>query len=424
MCSGTRTCGLPAAGLPRPCEAPNVESARPPNRYRWRLLAGMLAVGLLPLLAWGVVTELLLGQVRSLSLAQVEQVLGEAEEALARPPDPAAAEAVRERARSARLGLATIEVARARIVQIEERLLWGVFGGTALLLAVLALVVGRAFSRPIAQLTAGMAQVARGDLSHRLPRRGDGPPADELSYLADAFNRMAAELVAQRDRLRTTEQLAAWRDVARALAHELKNPLTAMKMSLARLARAPGAPADPARVTESVTVLEEEVAVLMRMTHSFSEFARLPAAERRPLELGALAREVAAVYGGGPVPLVVEAPAGVTVSADPDQLRRALGNLIKNAVEASRPEDGPVRVAVMVVDGRARVRIADRGSGIAGKVEGAQFLVGLSSTKPGGSGLGLPLTHRILVEHGGSLRLEPDVPRGTVATVETPVSPP
>jgi nitrogen fixation/metabolism regulation signal transduction histidine kinase len=389
----------------------------------------MLAVGLLPLLAWGVVSGLALGQIRALSLSQVEQVLAEAEEALAGPVDPARAEAVRERARSARLGLATIEVARTRIIQLEERLLWGVLGGTALLLAVLALVVGRALSRPIAQLTAGMAEVARGDLSHRLPRRGSGPPSDELSYLADAFNRMADELVAQRDRLRATEQLAAWRDVARAMAHELKNPLTAMKMSLARLSRAPGpaaaAEADSARLTESVAVLEEEVAVLMRMTHSFSEFARLPAAERRPVDLGALAREVAAVYGAGPVALDVQAPrVPIMVAADPDQLRRALGNLMKNAVEASRPEDGPVRVVVSAAEGRARVRIADGGSGIPTPMEGAQLLAGLSSTKPGGSGLGLPLTHRILVEHGGSLRLEPASPRGTVALVDLPVSAP
>jgi len=384
---------------------------RPPRRFRRRLLAFTLAAGLLPLAAWGVASERALRGLLELSLTPVEQVLGEADAALGGTGGAEPGQ-VREHLAGARLAVAELDLARRSLGRLEPRLLWAALGLTAAVFGALALLVSRSFTRPVEQLTQGMAALARGELTHVIPGASAGPPRDELSYLVDRFNKMAAELLAQRERLRTTEQLAAWRDVARALAHELKNPLTAMKMSLARLARAP-AP-DGERLAEPLALLEEEVSVLMRMTQAFSEFARLPAAAMRPTDAAAVAREVAALYGA----VQVDAAEAAPVQADPDQLRRALGNLVKNAVEAAA--GAAVRVEVRPEEASVVVRVVDRGPGIGAVVEGAALLSGLSSTKAGGSGLGLPIAHRIIAEHGGTLRLEPAEGGGTVATVRLP----
>ncbi|HVE85742.1 MAG TPA: histidine kinase dimerization/phospho-acceptor domain-containing protein, partial [Myxococcales bacterium] len=266
------------------------DGARPPRRYRRRLVAFILAAGLLPLGAWGVASEGALRGLLDISLLPFSQVMDEADAALGGSGGPGEAARVRERLAGARLALAELELARRSLARLEPRLFWAALAVTAAVFGALAVAVSRAFTRPIDQLTAGMAALARGELTHVIPGPGH-PPRDELSYLVDRFNKMAAELLAQRERLRTTEQLAAWRDVARALAHELKNPLTAMKMSLARLSRAP-AP-DGERLREPLALLDEEVSVLMRMTQAFSEFARLPAAAPQVLDVAAVAREVA-----------------------------------------------------------------------------------------------------------------------------------
>lgn len=389
------------------------DGARPPRRYRRRLVAFILAAGLVPLGAWGVASEGALRGLLDISLGPLEQVMGEADAALGGAGGPAEAAKVRENLAGARLALAELELARRSLARLEPRLFWAALAVTAAVFGVLAVAVSRAFTRPIDQLTAGMAALARGELTHVIPGAG-GPPRDELSYLVDRFNKMAAELLAQRERLRTTEQLAAWRDVARALAHELKNPLTAMKMSLARLSRA-GVPApDGERLREPLALLDEEVSVLMRMTQAFSEFARLPAAAPRVVDVAAVTREVAALYGA----VQVDAKEEARALADPDQLRRALGNLAKNAVEAAGGAE--VRVEVRPEPAAVVVRVMDRGPGIGAVVEGAALLAGLSSTKAGGSGLGLPIAHRIVAEHGGTLRLEPREGGGTVATVRLP----
>ncbi len=263
-----------------------------------------------------------------------------------------------------------------------------------------------------------MLQVAAGDLSVRIPEEGgEEEPTDELRLLVRQFNRMTAELEAQRKRLQLTEELAAWQTVARGLAHELKNPLTAMRMAVARVARL-GSPA----AAESSQLLGEQIDVLLRMTESFTQFARLPAPQKISLDLAELLRETSTLYSGGsPVPVeCVTDP--LRLDGDADQLRRAFGNLIKNALEASRPGDGPVEIEAREHAGKARVLVRDRGAGIRARLDGAQLLRSLGTTKPQGSGLGLPIAQKIVHEHGGTLVLEPREGRGAQAVVELPLS--
>jgi len=379
----------------------------------------MLVAGLLPLLLLGALAQDALERVLSVSVSPVEAVLDTVSTDLAQRGLP------RDSLDEARLNLAQAELARralARRVPAFVAILVLVSAGVLVLAAVL---LGRSLTRPIVTLTEGMWAYARGDLSVRLP--AVEPPRDELQFLLGQFNRMGQELVAQRERLKATEQIAAWQDVARALAHELKNPLTAMKLSLARLSRADtGAPTDATRVAESVALLQEEVELLMRMTQSFSTFARLPAARFQDVALRPLLTEVCALYAGtSPVPVELLPGPETSLRADPDGLRRLFGNLVKNAAEASSPGAAPVRVQVEPADARAvRVTVTDGGAGIPAVLEGAALTRGLFSTKPEGSGLGLPIAQKITHEHGGTLRLEPAPGGGTLARVELPLTPP
>ena len=383
-----------------------MDDRRTGRRFRTRLLAVMLAAGLLPLAGGGLVVGFGLSRMLSLSLGRLDPLLERAQKA-ARDP------ALSRELSQARVDLLQAELARRSLARLAPWALLAAIGASAALLVAAAMALGRALSMPVERLARGMLQVAAGDLSVRIPEGGE----DELGVLVRQFNRMTAELEAQRKRLQLTEELAAWQTVARGLAHELKNPLTAMRMAVARVARLGSPPA-----AESAQLLGEQIDVLLRMTESFSQFARLPAPHKISVDLAELLRETSTLYSGGsPVPVeCVTDP--LRLDGDPDQLRRAFGNLIKNALEASRPGDGPVEIEAREHAGKARVLVRDRGAGIRARLDGAQLLRSLGTTKPQGSGLGLPIAQKIVHEHGGTLVLEPREGRGAQAVVELPLS--
>jgi len=189
----------------------------------------MLAAGLVPLVRMGLLAQSALERILSVSVAPVERVLDDVSGELERrgvsqaPLD------------EARLNLAQAELARGALVRRVPLFIAALVLLSAAVLALAAVLLGRALARPVTTLTEGMATYARGELSVRLP--APEHPRDEFQFLFAGFNRMGQELLAQRERLKAAEQIAAWQDIARALAHELKNPLTAMKLSLARLSR-------------------------------------------------------------------------------------------------------------------------------------------------------------------------------------------
>lgn len=395
----------------------------PPRRFRRRLLAVMLGCAVVPVLAVGLAVERGAEQALSLTLEPLD-ALFERAQPLAHAQDAA----LEQELRAARLNLVQAELARRALARRLPALLLGALLLSALLVAAAAALLGRALSSPVERLAEGMARVGAGELARPLPESGTTPErADELELLVRQFNRMSAELLAQRERLKVSEGLAAWQSVARGLAHELKNPLTAMKLALARLGRlaeqAPAAEGAAGRLREATGLLADEIDVLLRMTEGFSQFAKLPAPEPRPLDLGLLVREACALWRpGAPVELVCEAPALETVG-DPDQLRRLVGNLVKNAVEASTPGGGAIEVALAAEGARATLWVRDRGAGIPRPLEGAETLRALGSTKPHGSGLGLPIAHKIAHDHGGRLVLAPRAGGGTEARVELPLAP-
>ena len=386
------------------------------GRFRRRLVAVMLGAGLLPLLVWGGASWALLDRVLSLSLAPLEDVLDRVDEALA--GDPRTAPLATELTET-RLHLGQAELARRSLRRLGP---WGFVAVAAIsagILAVAALVLGGALSRRLERLARSIEAYARGDLSQRVPERAR--VVDELDHLIVQFNRMGAELEAQRRRLETSEALAAWQEVARTMAHDLKNPLTAMRLSLARMSRGGEGPPSEERLTELVGVLQNEIDVLARMTESFSEFAKLPPPVARPLDLRALLHEVCGLYEkSGPVAVELDPGGAAPLLGDPDQLRRAFGNLVKNALEASRAEDAPIRVGIAAGERAVVVTVVDHGVGIPEPLDGRRLVRSLGTTKAGGSGLGLPAASKIIHEHGGTLVLEPAGGRGTRAVVRLP----
>jgi nitrogen fixation/metabolism regulation signal transduction histidine kinase len=388
---------------------------RLPRRFRRRVLVLLLVAGVGPLLGWGLAARSLVEGALSVA-PPLQPLVGRAAEAIERGATDGA---LVGELRAAELHLVQAELARRRLLQQAPRSFYLALAASAVLLGAAAFLLGRRLSRPVEALAEGMARYGRGELGHEVhvPPRGD-----EIDYLAAQLNQMGRELVAQRDRLQVTEKLAAWRDLARVMAHDLKNPLTAMRMALGRLTR-PGR-SDEA-VTDAASLLQQELDVLIRMTQSFSDFARLPDPVRRPLDLAQLLEEVAALYRGqAPAQLELRLEGRPRVSGDADQLRRAFGNLVKNALEATR-EAGMVEIELGApAPALVRVVVRDPGVGIAAALEGGDLMKGLASARAGGrSGLGLPIAHKIVHDHGGRLRLVPRSPRGTEAIVELPESP-
>ncbi len=221
------------------------------------------------------------------------------------------------------------------------------------------------------------------------------------------------------------QKVAAWREVARRLAHEIKNPLTPIQLSAERLRRFFAGAAPPARalVEECTTTIVGEVESLKGLVDEFSQFARMPAPRTVPTDLGGLIVETLALYDGIFAQVRIEhrfEPDVPLVRIDAEQVRRVLINLIDNAVEAMERR-GVIAVETQLDRGNGvvRVTVADDGPGIP-PAEREKLFLPYYSTKRRGSGLGLAIVRRIIAEHGGSIEAGDNVPRGTRFTIELP----
>jgi two-component system, NtrC family, nitrogen regulation sensor histidine kinase NtrY len=273
--------------------------------------------------------------------------------------------------------------------------------------AALAQTMARRIAGPLRDLTAATRRVAGGDLLARV----EPGSRDELRDLVEAFNQMAADLERQRRDLERSNRLAAWAEMARQVAHEVKNPLTPIQLSaehLRRVWRDPAADFGAALETCTATILRQ-VRTLRDMVTEFAAFARPPAGEPVEVELGALLHELLQPYAALPpgVALVTEfEPGGVRVRGERRLLERACVNLIENALQAL---DGQGRLVLRLraegVASRAVVEVEDSGPGVAPEI-GERIFEPFFSTKTGGSGLGLALVRKIAEEHGGGVSLD------------------
>ena len=270
--------------------------------------------------------------------------------------------------------------------------------------------VARRITRPLDELAAGADALARGRRDLALPVRG----GDEVASLTRRFNEMVSALSAAEEGALRAERAAAWREMAQHLAHELKNPLTPIQMSIETLQRIrtrPERAADFDRLfVESAKVILDEVARLKSIVGEFSRFARLPAPQLGEFDIVELCESAATLYDGA-IHITRELAAGpLVVRADRDQLQQVLVNLLENAREAVAGVAAPlVRMRVLGRAGRVVIEIADNGNGISESVRGRLFQP-YATGKAGGTGLGLALVHRIVTEHGGAINAVPGLP--------------
>jgi two-component system nitrogen regulation sensor histidine kinase NtrY len=223
------------------------------------------------------------------------------------------------------------------------------------------------------------------------------------------------------------QRLAAWREVAQRIAHEIKNPLTPIQLSAQRLRRRlTRRDDDEARlVAESTETIIQEVDGLRRLVDEFSRFARMPDFAPRPTDVRPLIESVASLYREAHPALSLttrHAPGLPLLEVDPDHIKRAVLNLVDNAVEAVA---GAGEVAIETVHladlGRVRITVSDTGVGIPVEDRDKLFVPHFS-TKVSGTGLGLPIVSEIVTEHGGTVRVEDNEPRGTRFVIEVPVA--
>ncbi len=292
------------------------------------------------------------------------------------------------------------------LVPLQRRYVWLLVGALVVSLGIVSLALARTLasgmSRPLGELSAAIARVAGGDLAVRVQPRG----ARELRTLGGAFNQMTASLESARASLQQAEREAAWREVARHLAHEIKNPLTPMRLSLHRLQRRLDAVPESERVAvrESLEAIVDEIEHLSRLAEQFAQYARLPEPRFETVDLAEVTRRVAALHDGHAVKVSVAADTALPVRGDPMLLSRALHNLTLNACEAS-PEGGEIEIVARAEGRRAAVEVLDRGPGLPeGSAE--RLFEAYVSTKRRGSGLGLPLVRDIANRHGGEVTLE------------------
>jgi nitrogen fixation/metabolism regulation signal transduction histidine kinase len=284
------------------------------------------------------------------------------------------------------------------------------------------MVLSAQLSHPVEELAAFARRVARGEWSDPLTLRS----VRELESLVSALETMRGDLATYRERLVTSERQAAWSLMARKIAHEVKNPLTPIAVSVADLKRSyeQQRPDFPAVLDQAVRTISEEVAALKRILQEFSDFARLPAPRLAPLAVDRLLADVGALYAADVEKgrLRIVPPEILTsIRADTEQLRQVLINLIQNASDATG-EAGAITLAAREAADGVEIDVTDEGPGLT-EQERAQLFVPGFTTKAHGSGLGLTIAQRIIHDHGGAITVDSHPGRGTTVRVLLPRDP-
>jgi two-component system nitrogen regulation sensor histidine kinase NtrY len=299
-------------------------------------------------------------------------------------------------------------------------------GGSGILLAILLSSWAAArVTRPVEQLAHAAQQVAAGNWSARVEVSG----SDELAQLADSFNRMTTELLAQQERLVQAERVAAWRELARRLAHELKNPLFPLQLTVENLIRArQQTPEQFDEVfREGSRTLLAEISNLKGVIGKFGEFSRMPQPQLQPVQVNDVIRGVAQLFqaqletpGRAKISLLLLLDSHLqTVAADPELLHRAISNLVLNAMDAM-PEGGTLTLRARGDHGKVMIEVADTGSGLTPE-ECEKIFTPYYTSKKHGTGLGLAIVQSVVSDHGGRIQVQSQPGHGTTFVIELPL---
>jgi len=299
-----------------------------------------------------------------------------------------------------------------------------VIAGVAVFIGVIVSgVVTARVSRPIRKLAEAAGEIGQGNWDVRVETSGK----DEIGRLAVAFNQMTQELIGQRERLVQSERVAAWRELARRLAHELKNPLFPLQLTVENLLRArENTPEQFDEVfRESTSTLLAEIANLKTIIGRFSDFSKMPAPQIQAVDLNEMVRSVAQLFQGqlnrDPARIGTELQLGDVpqVSGDPVLLRRVVENLVLNAIDAM-PQGGTLTFRTYMNEKFAVFELTDTGAGLTPE-ECDRLFTPYYTTKQHGTGLGLAIAQSVVSDHHGHISVSSRKDQGTTFHVELPV---
>ena len=296
--------------------------------------------------------------------------------------------------------------------------------GIGILLAIaVSLWIAARFTRPIEQLAEASREIADGNWNVQV----EPGPGTELAQLAESFNTMTRQLIEQREHLVQAERVAAWRELARRLAHELKNPLFPLQITVENLVRARElAPGEFEEIfNESTSTLLAEISNLKAIIGRFSDFSKMPRPQLQNTSLNELARKVAALHGtqlknaARPITLKLDLDDSLTeIPLDPDLFHRVVSNLVLNAVDAMS-QGGTLTLRTRDTGERARLEISDTGAGLTPE-ERDRIFTPYYTTKQHGTGLGLAVVQSVVSDHRGTISVNSETGRGTTFIIDLP----
>ena len=325
------------------------------------------------------------------------------------------------------LGILLVGNSRRSYIELKRRITGSallVGGGGTILAILLSSWAAARVTRPVEQLARAAEDVAAGHWDARVEVSG----SDEVAQLGISFNRMTAELLAQRERLVQTERVAAWRELARRLAHELKNPLFPLQLTVENLIRARTQIPDQFDEVfrESSSTLLAELSNLKTIISRFSEFSKMPHPQLQTVQVNEILRGVVKLVdaqlhapGREPIACRLELDERLPeIAADPDLLHRALSNLVLNAMDAM-PNAGALTLRTRREDGKVVIEVADTGSGLT-REECERIFTPYYTSKQHGTGLGLAIVQSVVTDHGGRISVRSEPGRGTTFVIELP----
>ena len=328
------------------------------------------------------------------------------------------------------LGVLLVGNSLRNVVLVERRIryLALIVAGVGLLLgAILSWWAAARVTRPVTKLVTAAQEVAEGNWSAHVDVRG----RDEVGRLARSFNQMTQQLIDQRERLIQAERVAAWREVARRLAHELKNPLFPLQTTVENMQRAKEKNPElfDEVFRESTRILLAEIENLKTIAGRFSDFSKMPQPEFATVNVNDIVRDVVKLFeaqfgavGRPPITpelhLEEELPA---IQADAAMLRRAVENLVLNAMDAM-PAGGVLMLRTTHKDGTVMLEVSDTGAGLTPE-ESERIFTPYYTTKQHGTGLGLAIVQSVVSDHGGRISVESESGVGTSFHIELPSHP-
>jgi len=325
------------------------------------------------------------------------------------------------------LGVLLIGNSRRPYVELRQQIRSGALlcGGGGIVLAIL--LSGWAavrVTRPVEQLVQAAREVASGNWNTKV----NVTSSDELGDLAKSFNHMTRELLAQREHLVQAERVAAWRELARRLAHELKNPLFPLQLTVENLMRArQQSPQQFEEIfQESSATLLAEIANLKAIISRFSEFSRMPQPQVQKIQLNDVALNVVRLFQSqfrSPERPPIECKLDLAepmepIAADSDLLHRALSNLVLNAMDAM-PDGGTLTLRTHQNGDFSHVEVSDTGDGLTPE-ECERLFTPYYTSKPHGTGLGLAIVQSVISDHGGRISVRSESGKGTTFVIELP----